>query len=435
MIIYEAEKKDGLEMILSSSASLVFDCEIKTDNQIAIASIEDPDLFYIESTYTSVGWNSNDDVFDKFEMWRARNTPTHKKFNYMHNENDIIGHITQAYVIDKDKKLISDDTREEDLPEFFEIAVGSVIYRKWQDSKAQARINTLLAEIIDNKWFVSMEVLFPDFDYAVSRDNSEQIITRNKETAFLTKHLRAYGGAGEYEGYKIGRKLKGMTFSGKGLVDKPGNKRSLITLVGFNGAQASQNIFKEVNMTVEQKDYDKVVADAGALKQSLEASVAKAEAYKTQVESLTKDLEAAKALSDERNAKIQKLEADFTQSTAKLNETNQTLAQLLDAIKVKERVSQLVNVGVELSKAELVVTKFSAASDEMFAEVVALNTVKKDETSTASKVENAEAALKNVESVKDESKDVNNVETASAALVAKAKASEFLKNHFAKKTK
>lgn len=33
-------------------------------------------------------------------MWEARSTPEDKQFNYMHNEKDIIGHITGNYVTD-----------------------------------------------------------------------------------------------------------------------------------------------------------------------------------------------------------------------------------------------------------------------------------------------------------------------------------------------
>jgi hypothetical protein len=443
MIIYPQEEKDGLKEIISSKASLTFDCDIKvSNNDFSIASIDDPDLFYIESTYTTVGWNSNDDVFDRFEMWRSRKTPANKKFNFMHNENDIIGHITEARVIDKAGLIIDDDTKEEDLPDFFEIAVSSVIYRKWMNAKAQERINKLLSEIVDNKWFVSMEVLFPDFAYAVTKDGVEQIIERNNTTAFLTKHLRAYGGSGEYDGYKLGRVLRNMTFSGKGLVDRPGNKRSLITLVGFNGAKASENIFKEVNMSVEQKDYDKAVSDLAVAKQSLEATQAKVLGLESQLSSVAKELEASKALSEDKSKKIQELEDNLGKSTAKLSEVNQSLASVLDQIKTKDRVNQLINVGVELAKAEKLVEKFASASDEMFVEVVALNKKEpKEENAEASakdQVDNASKALDKTE-VANDSKDVNNVLNSSASLLEQAKkqgAHNFLSDHFKnKKTK
>ena len=48
--------------------------------------------------------------------------------------------------------------------------------------------------------FVSMECIFRGFDYAVQApDGNKHIVARNEETAFLTRHLRSYGGTGEYQ--------------------------------------------------------------------------------------------------------------------------------------------------------------------------------------------------------------------------------------------
>jgi hypothetical protein len=55
-----------------------------------------------------------------------------------------------------------------------------------------------------------------------------KIVKRNEASAFLTKHLRSYGGDGIYEDYKVGRLLRNLSFSGKGLVSKPANPRSVI---------------------------------------------------------------------------------------------------------------------------------------------------------------------------------------------------------------
>ena len=60
-------------------------------------------------------------------------------------------------------------------------------------------------------------------------DNSSyHILARNNETSYLTKYLRAYGGMGQHEQYKIGRVLRNITFTGKGFVDKPANEDSII---------------------------------------------------------------------------------------------------------------------------------------------------------------------------------------------------------------
>ena len=87
----------------------------------------------------------------------------------------------------------------------------------------------IIAEIEEGKWFVSMECLFAGFNYALLDEGGNgKILARDEESAFLTKHLRAYGGTGEYEGYKVGRALANISFSGKGLVAKPANPRSII---------------------------------------------------------------------------------------------------------------------------------------------------------------------------------------------------------------
>ena len=68
------------------------------------------------------------------------------------------------------------------------------------------------------------------FDYGVTNKNTGEykVLARDENTAYLTKHLKAYGGLGEHEDYKIGRVLRNITFSGKGFVDKPANPDSVI---------------------------------------------------------------------------------------------------------------------------------------------------------------------------------------------------------------
>lgn len=311
----------------------------------------------------------------------------------MHNEKDIIGHITKAVVLDKDGNIIPDDTKEEDLPDFFEISVGSIFYSFWEDKQLQTRANKLIEEIPDGKWFVSMEVLFPSFDYALTKGQDQRIIERTEETSFLTKYLRIYNGKGEYEGWKVGRKLKNMFFSGNALVDNPANKRSLITSFNFNGAQASTSIFNEVNMAVDQKDYDKTVAELAVSKKDMESVTTERDLLKANAESLKNDLESSKALNAELKKEIESLKLESTKKEEKLSEVNKSLAEILDKAKDQSRVSTLVSEGVEKAKAEELVLKFSKASDEMFGEVVSLyKTVKPEnkETSVSKETSNLE---------------------------------------------
>lgn len=416
MIIYNQEKKDGLEEILLSKAYVNLDCKLSPKLNTAKASKnESLDIYDLECILVSVGWNENDDVFDRLETWKARSTPVNKRFNFMHNEKDIIGHITTATVLDIDGNIIPDDTKEEDLPDFFEISVGSVLYSFWEDKDLQARANTLISEIPEGKWFVSMEVLFPDFDYALTKGNQQKVIQRDEETSFLTKYLRIYNGKGEYEGWKVGRQLKNMFFSGNALVDNPANKRSLITSFNFNGAQASTSIFNEVKMAVDQKDYDKTVAELAVSKKDIESVTTERDLLKANAESLKNDLDSAKAINSELKKEVETLKAEAAKKDEKLAEVNKSLAEVLGKVKDQDRISTLVSEGVDKAKAEELVVKFSKASDEMFEEVVNIYKASKaekvednkdnveDETSKleSTKAEKAEAELL-IESAVDE---------------------------------
>jgi hypothetical protein len=244
MKIYKQEILDGLEQALSSSNTIAYcslaekytpNAQQKTDTidklnstQALEAGNKDQiDLFYLKSILVSTGWNKNDDVFDPQELWNARNTPEDKPFNFMHNEKDIIGHITGNAVVDFEGNPIDENNIQ--VPSQFNILTTSVIYTSWTDAEQKERMDKIVAEIEEGKWFVSMECLFPAFDYAVIDSNGKaSVIPRNESSAFLTKHLKAYGGTGTYQNYQVGRLLRNLSFSGKGLVSKPANPRSII---------------------------------------------------------------------------------------------------------------------------------------------------------------------------------------------------------------
>ena len=238
MKIYNQEIKDGIADLVQASASIAYCTQaVHADHPTSLSStIEDKikassanpeqiDLYYITSVLVSTGWNKNDDVFRSEATWAARDTPEDKQFNFMHNENDIIGHITGSYVVGRDGNPVDDDTQPDD----FDIITEAVLYNSWTDPENRQRMGQIIAEIEEGKWYVSMECLFAGFDYALlDEQGNAKLLERNEGSAFLTKHLRAYGGNGEYEGYKVGRSLRDISFSGKGLVSKPANPRSII---------------------------------------------------------------------------------------------------------------------------------------------------------------------------------------------------------------
>lgn len=259
MRVYGYEKADNLTQSLQNN-KVIANTTLTTELPVGIKDLlnlqhlssafasKNKDSFDLHRLYTilvTVGWNLNDDVFGVEEVWNARHSPEDKPFNLEHNPRNVIGHITGSVVVDDDYKVVDDNTSVDKLPDKFHILTSAVLYKhiKSKDEKLSDETKQLLDSIANGEWFVSMEVLFSDFDYALTKANTSKLLPRNEETAFLTKHLRAHGGLGEYQDYKLGRYLKDMTFSGKGLVKNPGNPESYVfnDVNMFKGAFASLN--------------------------------------------------------------------------------------------------------------------------------------------------------------------------------------------------
>ena len=240
MQIFKHEKEDGLEIKITSSASISYasiaePCVVSDVAKInslnkSLAALDDSDLYYVQSILVTSSWNKNDDIFDKSEVWLARKTPEDKPTNLEHDENLIIGHITNNWPITESGDLIDETIALENLPEKYHILTGSVIYRAFSSPELKDRAEKLIADIESGSMFVSMECFFKGFDYGLldKTNGSYKTLARNENTAYLTKYLRAYGGLGEHDNYKIGRVLRNITFSGKGFVEKPANPDSII---------------------------------------------------------------------------------------------------------------------------------------------------------------------------------------------------------------
>lgn len=369
MKIYESEIQDGLNDILLNSNSVACYAVAETykpeplpesinklkkilaensgSGDISIAQNEDQiDLYYLKSILVSTGWNKNDDVFDPRELWLAKDTPEDKPFNFMHNEKDIIGHITGNIVVDFEGVEINCDTNE--VPDTFNILTTSVIYTEWSDEDQKSRMQKIVSEIEDGKWFVSMECLFPDFDYALTTpDGSTKVVQRSEASAFLTKHLRSYGGSGKYEDYRVGRLLRNLSFSGKGLVSKPANPRSVI-LEGnefFDESKAEILTISSTKENTMSDNHDKQISD-------LQKELAEA---KTENEALREKVTAEKEA--EFHSKIEALEtsvADHAQELATKEKENKVLAE---SIKSQEEALASRNEEVKSIEDELAVMK------------------------------------------------------------------------------
>lgn len=464
--VYQQEIRDGLqEAIASSSIACVAVAEAdiapspeaveklqkvlaEKKSDVALAeNKEQIDLYYIKSILVSTGWNKNDDVFDHKELWEARRTPEDKPFNFMHDEKDIIGHITANQVVDFEGNSIDEDS---EIPSEFNILTSAVIYTEWSDPEQRNRMQKIIAEIEENKWFVSMECLFPNFDYALKNSQGEmKVVPRNEASAFLTKHLRSYGGTGVYEDYQVGRLLRNLSFSGKGLVSKPANPRSVI-LEGndfFDESQAkvlSLSSLKENDMS---DSYEKQVDD---LRAELAEAKAANEALKEKV--IAEQQAEIEAKISELQATIETQAAELAEKSSSLETVSESLKQAEEAIAAKDkdmkekleelkemkkkeavlkRKAELEEAGFDAEEASATVAEFEGVDDDTFAKVVAVmkkKAVKKEamEEEAAVKEEEtkAEELEEEVDSAEASEEVLEEVEAPSEVAVAEAMGEE-----------
>lgn len=420
--VYAAEVEAGLAQAIASQNTLayvspvlrspdVLQKQLVAAHQMAAkAAFGDDvtfDLFPIHTIMVTTGWNKNDDIFTKAETWAARLTPEDKPFNIGHEPRQIIGHITANQVVDDDMMIIADDVAFEEVPDKFHILTSAVIYRhiNSRDETLEAEAAELIESIQAGNWFVSMECLFGGFDYGVTYASGEQqIVHRTQATAFLTKHLRTHGGCGKYNGGKLGRVLRNITFSGKGLVENPANPESVIlndtkrfvgvVAMDFKPVQeptvAQNQETGETNMADEKytatlEDQNKSLqSDLAAANRRIEelgeAQVKSALAEKdAEIAALQSKLTAAEekvektdaAYNDAVKAK-DAAEAEKADAETKLAEATTKLEEVEKTAKTTARVALMVDKGIDKAEAETVVAEFGDLDDEKFEKVVAM---------------------------------------------------------------
>jgi len=428
MQIFQQEYDDGIADAIRATAtisyaSLVEPCSDSSlskalSHMKSLSALQDQDLYYVQSILVTSNWNKNDDIFDKTEIWLARNTPEDKPTNLEHDESLIIGHITANWPITADGILIDENTPSENLPDKFHILTGSVIYRAFSKPELKERAERLISEIETGQKYVSMECLFRGFDYGLMNKGTGEykILGRDNNTAYLTKYLRSYGGTGEHDQYKIGRVLRNITFSGKGFVDKPANPESIIftkndfnkniscekntnfVISGVSNNDPQQEV-ENINMNLETEiaeiktKIESLASVAGttdcssAVKEAY-ASVSTAEntikelndSIKANEEALTQTRAEIEALRIEKEEAAKKMKEDMgmkeeeiKKMKAELDAALETIAaykgkeeKMMKAEKTMKRMAALIENGVESEVASSTVDKFESLDDEAF---------------------------------------------------------------------
>jgi hypothetical protein len=415
MKIFAQEIADGLEAKISTSASICYASVaepcltdvLKRKEFKTLASLNDSDLYYVQSILVSSSWNKNDDIFDKAEVWLARNTPEDKPTNLEHDESVIIGHITSNWPITEDGSLIDEATAMDSLPEKYHILTGSVIYRAFSSPELKDRADKLIADIESGNKFVSMECFFKGFDYGLINKSTGEYKTlpRNDNTAYLTKFLRAYGGLGEHEDYKIGRVLRNITFSGKGFVEKPANPDSviftkdivdklfteknddlLIAGVSYNQSTSNvENIIMSSNTEVVEVKPEAVASTAensapvvvaevadqtielqaaiSAKDESIAALSSELTSLKSEYEALAKKVKEDEMMKDEEN---KNLKAALEVANNAIAEYKMKEEEMAKKEKKMKRKASLLSYGFDEETSEATLSKFESLSDDAF---------------------------------------------------------------------
>ena len=410
MLIFNTEIQDGLQDILSSHASISYASAVEPCSSTkyntkkffkSLASFEDSDLYYTQSILVSSSWNKNDDIFDKSEVWLAKNSPEDKPTNLEHDEGTIIGHIVSNWPITPEGILIDNNTPMDNLPEKYHILTGAVIYRAFTQPELRERTEALIAEIENGTKFVSMECFFKGFDYGLINKNTNEykVLSRDESTAHLTKYLRAYGGLGEHEDYRIGRVLRNITFSGKGYVDKPANPDSIIFSndsfkflqnpqltknddILKSGVIISKSSIHSENQIMNENIEVATVVDCTEATLAAETTITE---LTTELESsrvalaavqieLDGHLEAAKKSKemldmeeDKKNTEMKKMKASISDLEAQLIIANELVSAAMQKEKKMARKASLMSSGFDSEKADSIVEKFESLNDETFA--------------------------------------------------------------------
>ncbi len=401
MLIYKDEK--DIAELIQGNQTIAYLCKLEEADQSEIpqrilasaASIykdtpNTPDLYFTKSILVSSTINKNDDYFPVDHTWAARKTPVDKPMNIEHDHSKVIGHITSSWAIDQAHNILAEDLSVEDLPPLIHLCISSVIYKKWQKEDIQEEVDDLIAGIKANEVFVSMEALFSNFSYLLFKDDEHKLVERTSATAFLSKHLRAYGGSGQYDGYKVARAILNPIFSACGYVKKPANPDSIIfSNVIFPKSEEKHKIFLNSGVTPNKEEIimsdnilEKQIAELKEQVKQLtlankelsdEVATASVEKYEAEIASLRDQIVALQKTLADAEANVQSVETAKSALADELKGLNDKYASVvaeLDEVRkgavLAARTSKLVEIGLSKEEAEVKAKSLVALSDEQF---------------------------------------------------------------------
>lgn len=189
-----------------------------------------PDLGYFSAIMVSTGTNLNGACFLGSELVAASDTVVSKALDVEHEEEEVIGHIYSSAFTNEEHEsldlveLASSETATLDSQNMH-IQIGCIIYKN--------RFPDLYQDIKDEKYCVSMECYYKDFDLKVGETVIPKVAASAvgidvMDDSIYGKSARIVKDGKEIAQGKLARVLRGICFSGVGIVKNPANPASVI---------------------------------------------------------------------------------------------------------------------------------------------------------------------------------------------------------------
>lgn len=224
-----------------------------------------PDVLFFSGIFVSSGENLNKAYFLPSEMVKACDTIDNKALDIEHEETNIVGHIYSSAFVDRagkklDMQTLKDMSNEELEKMDIDVMIAGILYK--------SRFTELAKEVKDDKWKLSMETYFQDYDIKIgnlilSRKEAEALGLTSEDV--LGKIARVLQKGKEIAKGEIARVLRGLLFSGCGLVKNPANPRSVILETAKKKELGEGEIVVEIEPTDDPENEGKGKEDAEAI--------------------------------------------------------------------------------------------------------------------------------------------------------------------------
>jgi len=253
---------------LKQAAASVIDLPTEKEKQ--------PDLLYFSAIFVSSGENLNHAFFLPEELVSAEGTIVNKALDIEHKEDDIVGHIYERAYMDKDgnplelEELASRETAALNNQEMH-VAIAGIVYKN--------RFPNLAKEVSENQWKVSMECYYQDFDVKVgdlilSRQEADALGLASEDDSVFGKIAKVLKNGAEIAGGKLARVLRGVAFSGCGVVKNPANPPSVILETAKEKETEAEIILDYDNL---EKEDVAVIKDNNVTSEEVEADASDVE--------------------------------------------------------------------------------------------------------------------------------------------------------------